>query len=143
MNHTKGRKRKKIEIKGQSHFNLQLTSIVDMLTILLVFLLQNFSASATNFEAPPELKLPISTSVVEPTDVLKIELTQRTLKLEGKSLSLEADKNDPEFLVELFNSLDSKAKEKMVAKTTGGAQEKATYTLSLHDALPIDRKSVV
>lgn len=55
--------------------DLQLTSLLDILVIILVFLLKTFSASTHNFSAVPGLTLPVSRSLDVPPDSLHLAVT--------------------------------------------------------------------
>ncbi len=68
-------------------FRPQMTSLIDILTLLLVFLIQSFSAEGTLVTASDDLKLPLSTSVQQPKPALTVEITQKAVQSEGRILS--------------------------------------------------------
>lgn len=70
----------------QQTFRPQMTSLVDILTLLLVFLIQSFSAEGTLVTASDDLTLPQSTSRQQPKPALTIEITQKAVQSEGKAL---------------------------------------------------------
>ena len=68
------RKHKEIE--------LQLTSMLDVLVIILVFLLKSYSTSTNNFTTLPGLKLPLSASQDIPPDSLHLIITPEGMTFE-------------------------------------------------------------
>jgi biopolymer transport protein ExbD len=73
------RNRKKIP----AEFELQLTSMMDVLVIIVVFLLKSYATSANSFTTVPGLKLPISASKDNPPDSLQIIVTPEAITFEG------------------------------------------------------------
>lgn len=103
----------------RASFGLQLTSMVDMFTILIVFLLESYSASAVHITPIKGMELPQSTSIVLPTETLKVVVSldgifvddKKVLSLKaGKVLNQDLDANDPDFIKPLFKELDKAAK---------------------------------
>ncbi len=64
----------------------QLTSMIDMMTILLVFLLKSFSVEGDLISTSPDLVLPESSSLVQPEPTLSVEISTQGLSLEGEAL---------------------------------------------------------
>ena len=65
-------------------FKLRLTSMIDMFTILLVFLLKSYSAEGQIVTVTKDLKLPESTSQVQPRVTSVIALTLEWILLDGR-----------------------------------------------------------
>lgn len=104
----------------KSTFVLQLTAMVDMFTIIIVFLLKSFSTSAVNIEPQKGLKLPVSTSSTNPIEGLKMVVSKEGVFVnskqivvfkDGKILDSDVEAEDPRFVVPLFNELDKYAKQ--------------------------------
>jgi biopolymer transport protein ExbD len=76
------RSRKKIS-KG---FDLQLTSMMDILVIIVVFLLKSYAASTSSFTTVPGLKLPMSNSQDMPSDSLVVIVTPEGVTLENDKI---------------------------------------------------------
>src|ERR1700759_3245114 len=102
-----------------SSFKIQITSMVDMFVILLVFLLKTYSTSPVNITPKEGMRLPESTSLTDPVDVVKMVVSRDGIYVEdkkvldldkGKLLVGAADANDPTFLRPLFDELDKRAK---------------------------------
>ncbi len=62
---------------------LQLTSMLDVLVIILVFLLKSYSTSTNNFTTLPGLKLPLSASQDIPPDSLHLIITPEGMTFES------------------------------------------------------------
>jgi biopolymer transport protein ExbD len=73
------RRRKKIH----RDFELQLTSMMDVLIIIVVFLLKSYSAATNNFTLVPGLKLPTSVSQDIPPDSLQVIVTPEAVTFES------------------------------------------------------------
>jgi biopolymer transport protein ExbD len=66
---------------------LKLTSMIDMFTILLVFLLKNFSAEGQNMSVAPDLRLPESSAQKAPQSASTIAVTNDFILLDGKRIA--------------------------------------------------------
>lgn len=73
------RRRKRI----QRTFDLQLTSMMDILVIILVFMLRSYAISTNNFSSVPGIKLPMSISQDLPPDSLHLIITPEALTFEN------------------------------------------------------------
>jgi biopolymer transport protein ExbD len=81
--------------------DLRLTSLLDMFTILLVFLLKSFSADGQMVTATEDLQLPESTSHKEPRSAPIIAVTKEWVMLDDKPLVKIADlKADSDLLIQ-------------------------------------------
>jgi len=69
--------------KLHKDFELQLTSMMDILVIILVFLLKSYSASTNSFSSVPGIKLPISKTQDSPPDSLLLIVTPEAITFEG------------------------------------------------------------
>jgi biopolymer transport protein ExbD len=101
-----------------STFKIQITSMVDVFVILLVFLIKSFSTSPVQINPSMDLKLPESSSMTEPEDVIKLVVSKkgifvednRVLELkEGFLTAKDVDLNDPNFIKSLYEELDKQA----------------------------------
>jgi biopolymer transport protein ExbD len=73
---------RRVRRKIHKDFELQLTSMMDILVIILVFLLKSYSASTNSFSSVPGLKLPISKSQDLPPDSLHLIVTPEAITFE-------------------------------------------------------------
>lgn len=90
---------------------LQLTSMLDVLVIILVFLLKSYSTSTNNFTTLPGLKLPLSASQDVPPDSLHLIITPEGMTFENNRI------------VEF----------ELSAGSLGASEEEATYSLKAAD----------
>lgn len=67
---------------------LQLTSMVDMFTIILVFLLKSYSTSAVQMNPSQDLDLPTSRTGDEPMEGLKLIVTQEKILVDDENVML-------------------------------------------------------
>jgi biopolymer transport protein ExbD len=102
-----------------STFKIQITSMVDMFVILLVFLLKSYSTSPVNINPSDKLTLPASTSMKDPVDVLKLVVSKEGIFVEdkkvidfndGKLNIKDVDVSDTQFIRALYTELDTQAK---------------------------------
>jgi biopolymer transport protein ExbD len=110
---------KYMDRRASGAFKIQITSMVDMFVILLVFLLKSYSTSPVNITPKEGLRLPISTALTDPVDVVKLIVSEDGVFVEDKKVmtlekgrlpASQIDKNDPSFLKPLFDALDEHAK---------------------------------
>lgn len=69
---------------GDGIFRPQLTSLIDVMTILLVFLIKSFSVEGNLVTSAPDLELPISSSREAPTPLPSVEITQSAIMSGGE-----------------------------------------------------------
>ncbi len=74
---------------------LNLTAMVDVFVVLLVFLLKSYSAEGNIITANEELRLPASTSTLAPPLTLKVTVTQEGIYVEDRRVADVADPSDP------------------------------------------------
>src|SRR5437868_4489838 len=67
-------------------FELPLTSMMDVLIIILVFLLKSYAAATNNFATIPGMKLPISASQEVPPDSLQVIITPEAMTFESEKI---------------------------------------------------------
>lgn len=111
--------KKYMEKRLSSSFKIQITSMVDMFVIILVFLLKSYSTSPVNINPSKELTLPVSSSHQDPEDVLKMIVSKNGVFVEEKQVvafengqlaKRDIDSADESFIPTLFKELDEKAK---------------------------------
>lgn len=107
-------------VKRTSTFGLNITSMTDMFTILLVFLLQTYSTSDVEIIPENNLRLPASSSSTNPIESIKLTVSKELMKIDKvkiadmKDANFEAkdiDPNDSKFILPLFQALDKIAKD--------------------------------
>lgn len=110
---------KMVRNNRKSTFILQLTAMVDMFTIMIVFLLKSYSTSAVHITAHEGLRLPHSSSYTDPVEAVRLVVATDGIYVDDKKVvdlssgKLEAgttEDNDPDFIKGLFKALDDQAK---------------------------------
>jgi len=86
---------------------LKLTSMIDMFTILLVFLLKSYSAEGQIMSIAPDLRLPESTAQKSPETTSIIAITNDFIMLDGKQVATvqQVMRSKTLEIVELRNAL--------------------------------------
>lgn len=96
---------------------LQITSMMDMFTIILIFLLFSFSDKPETITLDKDIELPTSTAKLDYNDNIKLILSQKNLKLgdeiiahlkNGKIVGLDPDKLKDSMLYEKLKSIHEK-----------------------------------
>jgi biopolymer transport protein ExbD len=95
--------------------SLNIYPMMDMMTILLVFMIQSFASGAAAVVQSEDLQIPVSTSDVDAAEALSIVISSSEIVVEGKrALSLRNGKVDPSIkqgggngwlITPLFNNL--------------------------------------
>ena len=70
------KKRKEREAEGEIK-ELNITAMMDMMTIILVFLIKSYSASSVNVTSSEDVRPPVSTTRATPRDTIAITVTPR------------------------------------------------------------------
>lgn len=116
--------------------SLTITSLMDILTILLVFLLKNYAASPVNINQEPGLlQLPTSSAKLAPEEAVPISITARNITVNDKAVAEVIDgkvdpavKRDGEkgfFITPVYDALASEAdKQRRIAKHNSAQQFK-------------------
>lgn len=119
--------------RAPATFKIQVTSMVDMFVILLVFLLKSYSTSPVNITPNEKLTLPVSASTKDPVDVLKLVVSKAGIFVEDKkvvdlqagSLAVkDVDATDTQFIRALYEALDEQAKK---ARTIASVNEEMEF----------------
>jgi biopolymer transport protein ExbD len=101
-----------------SVYELNLTAMVDMFTIILIFLLRSYSTSAVQLTPADHLSLPASFSSNSPVEALKMVVGKHGIFVDDiKVIELtngvldkkDIDGKDPSFIRALFVQLDKQA----------------------------------
>lgn len=136
------RKRYQIANRGNTTFGLNITSMTDMFTILLVFLLQTYSTAEIQLTPDEGQRLPLSSAMINPTLAPQISLTKTELKLENNKLieisssqflSKDLDPNDSNFILPLFKELEKLAKDEEAKKLASETDPNVTYNKAIVD----------
>ena len=108
------KRRFEVPIKRNQSFTLNITSMTDMFTILLVFLLQSFAAGEIHIDPISGLRLPSSNSEKNPVNGVKLSASSNEIKVDQKLVAMivnnqvaqnAIDPNDNQFIKPLFDEL--------------------------------------
>jgi biopolymer transport protein ExbD len=90
---------------AETTFRPQLTSLVDVMTILLVFLIKSFSVEGNLITPADDLQLPVSTSEKPPNPSSSIEITKTAIIADGHTIITinKIIQSDSLLIVPLFN----------------------------------------
>jgi len=118
--------------RNKKEMGLAITSLLDALTIILLFLLKSFGANPVNItQKKGELQLPKSMSTANMADMVDIHVGESAILVHGKSINVsvkngKVDENvkrdgaDGFFITPLYKKLKEKAKQfKTKAKRAG------------------------
>lgn len=127
--------------KGFIPPSLQITSMMDMFTIILIFLLTSYSSNPETLDLDKQVSLPESHAKLDYKDSIKLVLTKEKLMLDGKLIATLKD-GDIVGLNKLYTALEShrnkddKLKEKILSEKNDGKEvpeEKKQHILFLCD----------
>ena len=115
------RRKKSFKDRSPRHkpFVLQITSMVDMFTILLVFLLKSFASSPSHITPMKGLALPVSNNIKSADEALKLIVSEKGIFVESRQVlsfknrklaSEDLRKGDSDFITPLFNELEKQGK---------------------------------
>lgn len=102
-----------------SGFTLQLTAMVDMFTIMIVFLLKSYDTSPLEVKNVDGLRLPSSITASAPQEALLLLVSKKGVFLndkklaelkDGKILESYISENDEDYIEPLFKELNDEAK---------------------------------
>lgn len=86
------RKRRRRE---QPSGEMILTSLMDLMTIIVVFLLHSFGTQQIALAGDDELVLPVSTSLKEPKRAVAVTVTRKQILVDGQLVATLEDSVDP------------------------------------------------
>ena len=109
---------------------LNITPMMDMMTIILVFLLKTFSSSTSTITFDQNLQVPKSITQLKPKEAVSVTITKKIVLIEGEAIApINNGKVDPAvkrdgengyYITPLVDVLEKHArKEKRVAELTG------------------------
>lgn len=107
-------KRRAARARRPSLLVLNITSMLDMFTILIIFLLKSYSAEGIILTIPADLHLPYSTTQTSPEPGLVVEVSPNALMVDGRmlELDLEAIRQSDRLLIDpLYEHLMVKARQ--------------------------------
>jgi biopolymer transport protein ExbD len=94
---------------GEGTFRPQITSLVDVMTILIFFLIKNFSVDSDVVSPPPNVDLPVSTSEKSAQPRCAVTITKEDIIAADRVLAgvAETEKSDSLVIAPLFAVMKS------------------------------------
>jgi biopolymer transport protein ExbD len=80
--------------KGDDFAKPQMTSLVDVLTVLVFFLLKNFSSEGDIVTPSKNLELPVSSSKAKPEQMLNIAISSKHILVEGTPVAVVTEEQE-------------------------------------------------
>ncbi len=145
------RKRKKKTINDDGK-GPNINSLMDIMTILLVFLLKSYSADPVQLKAAPDLKPPFSTAQIKPDQSATVTITMNNLMVDDAAvLKIEQGKVDEAhrsgggFMIDpLFEALQSAVEnQKQIASFNSAAEFSGVITIISDRNVPFSLLSQV
>ncbi len=87
----KKRLQRRSAVKEEETPAVNITSLMDILTILLVFLLKSYSTDPMKVETSPELSLPKTNAINTPTATVTVTVTRSAIMVDNKAVVLVKD----------------------------------------------------
>jgi biopolymer transport protein ExbD len=122
--------RRRFKLKTQNTgFALNITSLTDMFTILLVFLLQTYSTSDVQINPEKNVNLPVSSVEASPSKALNLSVSRTEIKVDGRTIASlqdgdfdakDLEAHDQSFIKPLFAELSKIEKESKLAEVKDG-----------------------
>tara|TARA_X000000950_G_C13658832_1_gene554976 strand:+ start:261 stop:773 length:513 start_codon:yes stop_codon:yes gene_type:complete len=123
--------RKRIRRRKHEALDLDITSFLDILVILLVFLLKSYNSSGVIFNIPKGIKLPVSETKLQNTPGVIVQISPQKIWVDDKII-LDVSKSGNRLIydrggsriIPLYNELTKKRSlYKQVEKTAKGAKK--------------------
>lgn len=114
---------------------LNITSMMDMFTIILVFLLKSYSAEDVSVAASGDMELPVSTAQQAPKLAVNVVVTKTMIIVDGVqllNLVTVADESNPGGSITAVSEEEKKGQ--MITRLFDRLQEKAAAAKSLGEA---------
>jgi len=114
------RRKKEIKEHEEAIEELNITAMLDMMTIILVFLLKSYSASSTAVTLTDDLLLPVSDSQQKIEEAIRVTVSRKEITVEDRKVcdlvngtvdpSFKRDGDAGYFITPLFNGLQIEVK---------------------------------
>lgn len=130
--------------RSNEEMTIQITSMADIFTIILVFLLKSYATSSITVNPSPGLRLPTAVASESPVEALKIEISETTVQVDEKPVAtLSKFHFDPADLqqngtsISLGKSLDlQKKRQLLIAQSNSDVKTDAKLLLIADERTP-------
>jgi biopolymer transport protein ExbD len=119
--------------------SLNMNSMMDMMTIILLFLLKSFSTEGALITASEELRLPESVMGEKPKKELQVSITKEAILINNNQLMSVSDVDPESVLIQpLYNALASVAKEQSKLEVDVGTEFTHTVIIQGDQTIPFE-----
>jgi biopolymer transport protein ExbD len=136
-------KRKRIMLTRKGPENLKLTSLMDMMTVIVVFLLQSFSSTEFAVRASEDLHLPDSVNTKVPIESVQLIISRRAIVVEGKAVARVTDQYEIEGvepldleIPPLYAALKKQSEIEKSRAVRFGREFNGNITIQAHEEIP-------
>lgn len=136
-------KRKRIELSRKASEPLKLTSLMDLMTVIVVFLLQSFSATEFAVRPSEDLHLPDSVNTKAPIESVQLIISRRAVVVEGKAVARVDDQYELEgvepselYAPNIYLALKRQADIEKARAKRFGKEFNGNITIQAHEEIP-------
>ncbi|MDP8222711.1 MAG: biopolymer transporter ExbD [Candidatus Lernaella stagnicola] len=136
-------KRKRIGISRRPQEPLKLTSLMDLMTVIIVFLLQSFSSTEFQVRASEDLHLPDSVHTKIPIESVQLIISRHAIVVEGRAVArvtddYEIDGVEPDNLevTAIYVALKKQAEIEKERAKRYGREFNGNITIQAHEEIP-------
>jgi biopolymer transport protein ExbD len=143
------KKRKKKVREGYEQPEINIVAMMDMMTIILIYLLKSYASDPVQISPAPEQSLPLSSSMLSPKEAaIQVAITDRAILVDNSKVAtirngrvlvdFKKDQNPASmWIVPLFDSLKKKGDvEKLIAKYNKDKPFKGLLTIISDKKVP-------
>jgi len=137
------RKKKKSRLE-EHEYPLNITAMMDMMTIILVYLLKSYSSDPTNITPQADLTMPSSTTRLKPEAAVPLAISRNSIIVNDKEVckiikgrvdpNCKEGKNEEQYLIQtLFSALDAERQKQEEIAAYNSAQQFKGLVLIMGD----------
>ncbi len=137
------RKQKKSRIE-EHEYPLNITAMMDMMTIILVYLLKSYSSDPTNITPQGDLSMPFSTTRLKPEAAVPLAISKNSILVNDKEVckinngkvdpSCKEGKSEEQYMIQtLYSALDSERQKQEEIAAYNSAQQFKGLVLIMGD----------
>jgi len=134
--------RKKRHVQGDAIAGLNLTAMMDILTILLVYLIKVYAEAPENIQINDDLRPPESTAPEKLVPSVNVQISQSAILVDGKQVLEVADgrvvSEDNAAYAPLSAALSKRVETIKAVAARGGAEFNGNLMIVAHESTPYD-----
>lgn len=140
-----GRPKRKKKHSEERPLDINVNSLLDVLSVILVFLMKSYSTNSVQIKPSPDLQVPFSHSLQQVQESAAITVTQKAILLNDKPVMAlesgqvpEAERSSGGFLIDpLFRALQEEVEhQKKIAKFNKSAEFQGVVTIIVDRNVP-------